>query len=240
MIIIDADSIIYGACYSVMKQMDGDDPPSNPVAAVKSNINKKIQSIIDNNPDYDRYLVVLSGYGNFRYDIYPDYKANRKDMERPDYYQEARDHLIKKHSAYVTEGIEADDFVVMQHKPDTVLAGIDKDLLQSPGKHYNFNKQEHLVVTEEEANRYLYTQALTGDTIDNIPGLFKLTGKKATKAVKEGINNCNTAKECWDYVCSVYEEASGTDWGEVKEKLITSMKCLYLLRDDMDMWEEPV
>ena len=240
MIIIDADSIIYAACFSVMKQMEGDEPPSKPTARVKTFIRDKINNIVMDNPEFDQYLVILSGKNNFRYDIYPDYKANRKGTERPDYYDAAKSYLIKSHNAYVTDGVEADDYcrIAAERCTDFVLAHCDKDLDQIPGKHYNFRTGEHYMVDELEGLHNLYRQSLTGDSIDNIPGLYKITGKKAAKAIKEGLLDCMCEEDCWKYVCSVYNDATD-DFEPVKKQLITSMKCLYLLKSEQDEWREP-
>src|SRR5687768_11712302 len=55
------------------------------------------------------YKCFLTGSDNFRYSIYPDYKANRRDMPRPRWLQHVRSHLVTTWNATVTDGIEADD-----------------------------------------------------------------------------------------------------------------------------------
>ncbi|MDD9816698.1 MAG: hypothetical protein OXU61_00955, partial [Gammaproteobacteria bacterium] len=62
-----------------------------------------------------------------------------------------------------------------------VIAGIDKDLKQIPGNHYNFNKQLHEFVDDDNANLNLMLQCLTGDTSDNIPGIKGIGPAKAGK-----------------------------------------------------------
>ena len=47
------------------------------------------------------------------------------------------------------------------------------------GWHYNFVKDEHLEVTKAEGLRNFYRQLLTGDTVDNIPGLHGIGPVKA-------------------------------------------------------------
>jgi 5'-3' exonuclease len=85
------------------------------------------------------FLVVVS---NFRYDIYPEYKANRKDMQRPKWLQVVREHLVTDWKATVTDGIEADDAMGIaqctEHDGDSMICSIDKDMLMIPGHHYNF------------------------------------------------------------------------------------------------------
>ncbi len=46
---------------------------------------------------------------NFRYKIYPEYKANRKDLPRPRHLEALKEYLITKWSARIALGMEADD-----------------------------------------------------------------------------------------------------------------------------------
>ena len=61
------------------------------------------------------------------------------------------------------------------------VAGIDKDLLQITGTHYNFVKKEITEISEDTANLKLMLQCLTGDRSDNIPGIKGIGPKKAEK-----------------------------------------------------------
>ena len=64
---------------------------------------------------------------------------------------------------------------------DYFVVGIDKDLLQIPGNHYNFVKRELRFVDDDEAHLLLMRQCLTGDSADNIPGIRGIGPKKADK-----------------------------------------------------------
>lgn len=57
------------------------------------------------------YTIYLTGNNNFRYEINPDYKANRKDKSRPTFLEQSREYLITVWNAKLTEGIEADDAI---------------------------------------------------------------------------------------------------------------------------------
>ena len=52
-----------------------------------------------------------------------------------------------------------------------VICGIDKDLKQIPGNHYNYNKKVHDFVDDDTAHYNLMLQCLIGDSSDNIPGI---------------------------------------------------------------------
>lgn len=55
------------------------------------------------------YSIWLTGGDNFRNEINPEYKANRKEAKRPKWLQQIREHLVVNWGAKVTDGIEADD-----------------------------------------------------------------------------------------------------------------------------------
>ena len=51
------------------------------------------------------------------------------------------------------------------------MASIDKDLLQLPGRHYNFVKDEWINVSLHDAERKVWELMLIGDVSDNIRGI---------------------------------------------------------------------
>lgn len=57
------------------------------------------------------YEAYLTGSSNFRYQVDPEYKANRVNMKRPDWLQPVREHLVMYWNALVTDGLEADDML---------------------------------------------------------------------------------------------------------------------------------
>ena len=87
------------------------------------------------------YELWLSGSNNFRYRVYPEYKANRADSVRPIHEKACRQYLIEDWKANIAEGLEADDMLgIRQHELDgnSILCHLDKDLNQITGKHFNW------------------------------------------------------------------------------------------------------
>lgn len=177
-ILCDADSIYFRVACATKKQ---------------SEIRKAIRSTIDEikrNCGVDNMLMAVKGEGNFRYEIYKDYKGHRKPLEED--LKKALNYghrfITEELGAIRADGMEADDLVSiwayeqMDMGFDPVIAGIDKDLLQIPGWHYNFvKKDEPRHVDADQANLYLMLQCLTGDNADNIPGIKGIGPKKAEK-----------------------------------------------------------
>jgi hypothetical protein len=233
--VLDADSIVYGSCM----MLEDDAPVEYALGSVKRAMQKAIEST-----SCDELWPVVSGDTNFRYDVYPEYKANRKG-ERPKYIRECRDYIVKHWDGIQIEGIEADDTCAMlmytlRGDKDVmgIISHIDKDLNMIEGCHYNYHKDEWYVVEEEEAYRNFHLQMLTGDTADNIPGLFKITGKMATKKVKDGLYELADPKDMWQYVHGVYKErVEDSAWPEVQATLSTISKLLWLKRADNEELE---
>lgn len=57
------------------------------------------------------YEVWLTGENNFRYRVFPEYKANRLNAKRPKWEKKVRAYLISHWEANVTDGCEADDML---------------------------------------------------------------------------------------------------------------------------------
>jgi 5'-3' exonuclease len=135
--------------------------------------------------DAKDYRFYLTGTDNFRNDIatLKKYKGNRTGP-KPKYLEDTRNYLIAEHGAKVINGVESDDacsvalfngFSRYGVDCNVCLVSIDKDLLGTPGVHYNFIKKEWIFIDEFTADYHLFKQALTGDRTDNISGLSDLT-----------------------------------------------------------------
>lgn len=135
------------------------------------------------------------------------YKGNRDDAPRPKYYAEVRQYLIDHYGALVFESIEADDALAMCQHDDSIIASIDKDLLQVPGYHFNFvhaadktDRTGKVLITPEVGYRKLMMQVLTGDGTDNIPGIRGVGEKTARKLLADTPNKglVSMCLDLWD------------------------------------------
>ena len=151
------------------------------------------------NTEATEYRLFLTGKDNFRYTIYPEYKAHRP-KEKPFWLESIRQYLIATFNAEVIDGMEADDALGLNQTDDTIICSIDKDLLMIPGKHFNFVKDEFYDITEFEGLKHFYKQCLMGDRSDNIKGIEKIGTKKAEKLLAE----CETEKHLFDAVRNAY------------------------------------
>lgn len=178
------------------------------------------------------YQVYLTGSGNYREDIAKThvYKGHRKSVEKPRHLTGLRDYLIMAYGAIVSHGEEADDMIAKDATavgPKAVVASADKDMLQIPAYHFNFNRGEWKVVTKDTGLKFFYTQILTGDDADNIKGLFRVGPKKAEAILK----GATTEEELWGKVVEAYE--GDTD------RVVENARLLWLRRYEDELWHPP-
>lgn len=188
------------------------EPIENALAGVKHVLNG-----IKDETDSDAIHVVLSeasGKGNFRHAIAKQapYKGNRK-QPRPFHYQNIRDYLVNYWGAQIVSSREADDELAIRAKRyraqdfPYVIASIDKDLDQIPGRHYDYAKKVSYDVSEDDARRQFWIQALQGDVTDNIPGCWRVGDERAAKIVDDWLSNYSSDKEMFVALIAEYEKS---------------------------------
>ncbi len=182
--------------------------------------------------------IYLSGVGNFRHSIATraTYKGNRSGTPTPTHLKAIRQHLCSKHGAISSAGEEADDLlgIAMTSYPDSVLCSIDKDLMQLPGRHYDFVKKEEVTVTPKQAVINFYAQVLSGDSTDNVPGLPGIGPVKARKA----LDGCRNPAECWRVALNLYSGEFGLVNGP---KYATECaQLVHVRRTPGEIWSPPI
>jgi len=180
------------------------------------------------NTGADQYHLYLGGETNFRYDLYPKYKVDRKKHGKPVLLAQAKRYLAEKYNAEIVEGIEADDAVsiLCSNEPNSILCSPDKDLDQVACMHYDPLKGDVYVIGEEVANACLYTQILTGDSTDSIPGVKGVGQKRAEKI----LNGLHTEIDMWNACVKAHKS---------EESANLTASLVYTLRNHGEFWEPP-
>jgi len=178
----------------------------------------------------DQFTVILSGKDNFRTSIatIQPYKGNRVGSIKPVHFKLIRDWLLDKPYTVVTKGEEADDMLSRAMVQGYVSATLDKDLDNTPGHHYNFNKKELYYVTEDQAIKNFYTQTLVGDKADNIPGIKGIGSKTAAKILA----GATTEEELELRVLQEYEKVYEDPIGALTEV----GQLLWMRRKEDEVW----
>ena len=227
MLLIDADIMVYRVGFAANE---------DPIEYAKHSLDMLLCDILIAFPDVLEHQLYLTGDGNFRdlIAVTAPYKGNRDKSARPVHYDALREHLIDKWRAVVINGMEADDAIAMEHDPmETIIVSIDKDFNQLPGVHYNFVKRLEYVVTESEALLFLYEQILTGDTADNIKGIYGVGPVKARKILAD----CNTEYDMFTSCVQAYEKLDEAKYPMAR--VIENAQLLYLLRAGGKKWTVP-
>lgn len=186
--LIDADSMIFITIFSIISkpELNHDD-----FGIYKKAVDDWIEDTIKKT-ESTHYNLFLTIGKTFRHDIATnrEYKSGRP-AKKPKFYYELREHLIEKWQASYQDGVEAEDLVAVckkyyiEEKIETIVAGIDHDLYQIPGKHYNYKKGEIMEITPKEAQYNLWKQIITGCTTDKIQGIPGIGDKKADKLLSD-------------------------------------------------------
>lgn len=138
---------------------------------------------------YEAYLSPTNK-SNFRFTLYPDYKANRKDVIKPVNFEAIRKYAVKTLGAVVVDGMEADDMLAIRAFEagfeNVVIVSVDKDMKQIPTYHYNWRTKGEVEKVEPlQAWRTFYTHVLMGDSVDNVKGCPKIGKAKAAAVLKD-------------------------------------------------------
>lgn len=194
--IIDADSIIW----RVAAASAGID-----VRLVRARFDTVMEDMMVYDLDRcDTFEAYLTGPNNFRYKaaVTVPYKGNRV-QDKPAPFQMLWDHAVNNWGFVVTDGIEADDAVgvLATSGVECAIVHIDKDIDMIPGLHFNFVKRVWYEVSPTEAIKKFYTQLLTGDRTDNIPGIVGIGPKKAKKLLED----CNNEQDLYNKCLEAYD-----------------------------------
>jgi len=204
--IIDSDTVAFACAASCEDHKD-------PYTACE-----RAQTMIDNingAVSATETEIWLSGKGNFRFDIYPEYKANRIGQYRPKWEQDVRSFMLSAMEANLSDGCEADDMVGIRHLevPNSVICHQDKDIDMIPGDHYSWEltrlgkvvrPARRYTITEEAGLWAFYYQLLIGDTTDNVKGVKGVGPKTAARLLpmdateETWFNNCLSHYSCYE------------------------------------------
>lgn len=224
--LIDGDLLAYEFGSNV-----SDDGYPIPWAFVASRVNQKLERILDA-VGATTYCVFLTSddKSNFRNKVatIKPYKGNRH-QEKPFWRDKIRRHLVTSRGAELVFGMEADDALGISQSKDTVICTRDKDLDMIPGYHYTWpcgaqNERPLWIQDELGALRCFYSQLITGDSTDNIPGLFGV-GNNST--LVRNIYSCDNELSMYEIAQRAYEQRFGSYWGAFLEE---NAQLLWILR----------
>lgn len=208
----------------------------------------------------DEFSIFLSGDNNFRYSIYPEYKANRT-QPKPRFLLEVKDYLIEKYKAVVSDGCEADDLLGIEQCKEnakinwglaytkeegklntpykTIICGLDKDLYMIPGLHYSFEIRGTSSLGKEWVRPMKITEVAPEEGL--VTFYTQLLTGDSTDGIKGApgigkvkaarlLEGLTTEKDLYESVESVYGS---------EEELLVNGQCLWIFRKENDRWQLP-
>lgn len=146
-------------------------------------------------------ILVIGDKNNWRKDYCPDYKANRKDKEKPPMYNIILNDLYDKYEIVSLPNLEADDTCRIIYEDNKnyavrkLLVSIDKDFHSFPCELYDPLHDKEFVINEQEANYNLMKQIIMGDKADNIQGLEGYGEVKTTKFLEDEPRTLDDVRE---------------------------------------------
>lgn len=224
--LIDGDILVYEC--SAVAEYPKDEPISNFDFVIEV-FHNKLRDILKA-VDAEDFVMYLTGRNNFRSEIAvtKPYKGNRKG-EKPFHYHNLRTYIMSHSWAVMVEGMEADDALAINQTEDTIICSRDKDLRMVAGWHYGwesgrqgefgphqYSKHGELHLSENRKKltggglMFFYSQLLTGDSTDNIPGLKGYGPAKAYDLLCD----CEDEYELFDVAMVAYEEQHGAKFEE--------------------------
>lgn len=196
--LIDGSGFIFRAYHALppLSRTDG-----TPVNAVLGFVNMLTKLLLDQNA-HQLAVVFDAGRTNFRHELYPEYKSNRRETP-PDLIPQFP--LIREACSALgvpsveREGFEADDLIATlasqgKHEGlDIVIVSSDKDLMQlvddttrllDPMKNAIIGPKDVLEKFGVLPEKVCDVQALMGDSSDNIPGVPGIGPKTAAQLIR--------------------------------------------------------
>ena len=194
----------------------------------------------------------LTGKDNFRTKLATvvPYKHNRKDAVRPVHYAAIREYLQERWGAIVVNGREADDELSIQAaqlrkaRQKYVIATIDKDLDQIPGEHYDYARHISYRVSQEDAEKWFWQQALSGDPTDGVPGCHKVGPAKAQKLVDSWYLEGCSQPDIWEGVLEQYARSQSIAGCAYKDKdsaevALETARLVWIQTEAGALWNPP-
>jgi len=206
--------------------------------------------------------IYLTGKTNFRTEIAKRFPYKQRPSLKPYHYHNLKAYLNCVYDTITSVGMEADDLMAIEQSRQiesqaTIICTRDKDLRQVPGWTYSWELGNQpsfgpvyvepfgtLQLSSDRKKlsgtglKFFYSQCLTGDKVDTIPGLGGMGPVGAFKI----LGDTQTPEECFKAVHGAYIEVYGAS---AEVELLEQGRLLWMTRElhpngDPVLWEPPI
>lgn len=242
-LLIDLDLIIYKQANSAETSYEftpGEYIYTASIKPAQRMIQYKIDSLMDLT-GAKSYVLAVSDSANFRKDLYPNYKGNRRYTRLPMLVKPLRDWAVLELGAIRWPRLEGDDvlglYATTPSKYEDIIVTLDKDFRAVPCNLANLDAPKLITeITPEMAQRFHAYQTLAGDPTDGYPGcpgVGKVTAEKLLEA--KGFS--------WDTIVEAYTKAKLTE-----EEALTQARLAFILQyghyspttGEVHLWNPPI
>lgn len=254
--LIDSDVLLYECGFGAESSWEGPGFPS--FDYVMEMLDNKIGNICAMVEATHPPILFLTGKGNFRYDIAKRQPYKERPSNKPFHYNNLKAYIKAKYEYRESVGMEADDLMAIEQTErmdETIICTRDKDLRAVPGWHYGWEmgnqpsfgpefiyEQGYIKLSNDRksikgtGSLFFYSQLLTGDKVDTIPGLDGIGAVKAFKILEGSVDS----KDAYFRVLDAYL----IHYGETGEaELLEQGRLLHMTREIKNgkavMWEIP-
>jgi 5'-3' exonuclease len=231
-LLIDADSMIFSACYRTRRDPD-DSPYFEDMDEATDKFDEVLMSIVnrlDEQYGVEEFMVFSGSRGNFRKLLDPKYKAQRTQRDLPPLLDPMHQYVKEQYHSKWGMGYETDDLVASYwkaltdtlHRNEVCIVSIDKDYKQLPCLMYDYHHKKQVMydINEWMAMYNFYGQMVTGDTADNV-NFCKGYGQRW---VEKNLAECETQYQFTKRVYDLFKQIYGS---KARQKYI---QCYHLLK----------
>jgi len=205
----------------------------------------------------EKPILFLTGATNFRTEIAKFRPYKQRNSLKPWHYKNIKAYIKGKYEHSIVEGLEADDLMgiaqteALRKEVPTVICSRDKDLRAVPGWHYGWELGRQpqygpkfvqglgeLRLSDDrksvkgEGLLFFYSQCLTGDSVDTVPGLLGCGPVNAFNL----LSTCQSEYEAFNRVLEAYRTLHG---GLAEDMLLEQGRLLWMTRE-LDAEGKPI
>ena len=226
-VLIDADITAFQVCTAAEVETEWEDEVWTlhvDFKQVKRDFRDAVDAILENT-GAAKVELAFTDKVNFRKEIYPPYKSNRKSKRKPMCLKQLKEWATDNWKTHVWTGLEGDDVlgIIASNDDSYGIYSADKDMKTIPANLWSNDERFFYRNHETVADWWWMLQTLTGDATDGYPGCPGIGPKRAADILGEP--GSRPLADLWPLVIATYEKK-----GLSFDDALTQARCARILR----------